>query len=238
MRIFVATFLSLFVVSTQLGCTFDGLVPAFRAGDRSLPRELRSSSDRGDKDRPAIAIGTTQPTGKSTESFTSSVGQALIDLPEKTINLITGRSPVAAAIDLDSPSPDRRRQAVTKIVGQGFGKGLPYTDVYRGMSLLDTDHTVRAAAIRALSRSRDPGAKPVFVRGLSDGDASVRLEAAKALSRAPDASAELALRKVLQDPQESPEVRIAAAEALRHYGSLDSARALVSQLNGQNFAIA
>ena len=220
---------------TQVGCTFDGLVPAFRAGDRSLPRELRSSSDRGLRDAPRVAMAATQPVGAAPDvSFTQSV----VALPEKAINLITGRSPVAAALDLDHPNADRRRTAINSIVRQPFGKGLPYTDVYRSMALLDVDQTVRAIAVRALSRSNDPGAKPVLIRALGDGHPDVRLEAAKALSNIPDAAAEVPLRRMLLNAQESVDVRIAAAEALRHYNSLDSSRALIAQLNGENFALA
>jgi HEAT repeats len=217
------------------GCTFDGLAPAFREGDRSLPNDLRSSSDRGNRDAPRVAMAATQPVGAAPEA---TLTQTLVQLPARAINLITGRSPVAAALDLDHPNPDRRRQAIYSIVKQPFGKGLPYTDVYRSMALLDTDQTVRAAAVRALSRSNDPGAKPVLIRALSDGHPSVRLEAAKALSNIPDAAAEAPLRRMVANRDETWDVRIAAADALRHYKSLDTSRTLVSQLNGENFALA
>jgi hypothetical protein len=66
----------------------------------------------------------------------------------------------------------------------------------------------------------------------------VRLEAAKALANLPDPAAAPALIRALARPDEARDVRIAAADALRHYPNLEVARALVAQLAGRDFGVA
>jgi hypothetical protein len=66
----------------------------------------------------------------------------------------------------------------------------------------------------------------------------VRLQAAKALSNIPDASASETLAKTLGNQAETRDIRIAAAEALRHYRDLGVARVLAGTLSGRDFSIA
>lgn len=150
--------------------------------------------------------------------------------------------------------PDRRRLGVNETVVRHVGKFPPYTLKYIQLAENDPDFTVRAIAIRALNRSRDANATPLFIRGLSDPQPLVRLECAKALNRVPDSASVPLLIIHLQpnyetgaiDPEtgnpktqdETQDVRIAAAEALRHYKTLNVARALIDVLDSRDFGIA
>ena len=66
----------------------------------------------------------------------------------------------------------------------------------------------------------------------------MRLEAAKALANIPDPNASAPLLKLVDSAPEPRDVRIAAADALRHYRQLDVARTLVNTLNGRDFSVA
>jgi hypothetical protein len=159
-----------------------------------------------------------------------------------------------AAAKMDDPLfPDKRRQGVNEVVVRSVGRRPPYTTKYIQLAQNDPDYTVRAIAIRALNRSRDASADPVFVRALSDDQPLVRLEAAKALNRLPDPTAVPLLIVHLQptydtgnfDDRGTPiqqdeiqDVRIASAEALAHYKALNVARALVDMLDSRDFGIA
>jgi hypothetical protein len=162
-------------------------------------------------------------------------------------------SPVLVKM-IDNPDfPDQRREGINGMVLWNFGRRPPYTTRYAQMSELDPDFTVRAIAVRALNRSRDASATPVFIKELSDPNPLVRLEAAKALNRLPNAAAIPLLIAHLQptfetgafddrgnpiDQDESQDVRIACAEALSHYKTLGVARALVDVLDSRDFGIA
>jgi hypothetical protein len=165
-----------------------------------------------------------------------------------------GRTPRDAVKKMEDPVfADERRQGINRLVDTRFGKRPPYTERYAQIAQMDTDYTVRAVAIRALNRSRDKSATQVFVRGLGDDNALVRLEAAKALNRLPDPAAAPALiahlaethatdrtspAGVPEQREETRDVRIAAAEALKHYKTLDVARALVAVLDARDFGVA
>jgi hypothetical protein len=154
-------------------------------------------------------------------------------------NIITGKSPLSAAKQMeDQYFPDERRIGIDRLSDEDFGRRLPYTKRYEQIAELDADWLVRATAIRALNRSRDADATPIFIKALSDDNAIVRTEAAKALSNIPDDNAVPALVKLVDDPNESRDVRMWSAEALRHYKTLEVARTLVSQLGGREFGVA
>ncbi len=79
---------------------------------------------------------------------------------------------------------------------------------------------------------------PVFITALTDNNELIRWEAAKGLSNVPDPSAIDPLAHAVGNPSESKNVRVAAAEALRHYHNLTAARALVNTLGGKDFGVA
>ena len=144
----------------------------------------------------------------------------------------------AARLMEDGASADARRRGINDLVRWDFAQDGPYIKRYRQIATTDPDPLVRATAIRALNRARDAQARPIFIAALGDGTTEVRLEAAKALDNLPDSSAAAPLIKVVSNPEEDRDVRIAAAEALRHYKSLDVARALIPRLSEHDFGIA
>ena len=197
-------------------------------------------------DRPVSIIGSgSNEGGLLTSGLRTNGGGfvgALLGGPTRLWNFLRGRSPLtpaaAAAKMEDKQFPDERREGIATLVGYDFAKADPYTARYDQIARRDPDPLVRATAIRALNRARHADSDPTFIAALSDPEAEVRLEAVKALNRMPTAAAAGPLSKALADPQEPVDVRIAAAEALGHYQTLDVARALVAQLNGRDFGVA
>ena len=157
----------------------------------------------------------------------------------RTWNVVTGRTPIRAVRMMeDSRSADNRRKGICELAENEFARREPYTRRYRQIAQNDPDFTVRAAAIRALNWSRDMAAVPIFIAALKDANELVRWQAAKGLVNVPDESALGPLTRAVGDANESKNVRIAAADALRHYRNLGAARALVATLEGKDFGVA
>lgn len=224
-----AIVLLLLAASSSGGCTLYSVHA--QDGTDAMPLELRSSSDRR---RPAVGIdaqrATTQP-ADGVLTRLNAAKNAVVDW----FNLDEFKG---AAFDLASPDAYRRREAIETVVTRSYGREEPYTRVYRTAAQFDPDGLVRATAVRAINRSRDGTAGTVLVAALSDGEPQVRLEAAKALANLPTPEAEAPLRTLAQSADADLDARIAALDALRHYKSLDTQRALVAQLGGENFALA
>ena len=158
---------------------------------------------------------------------------------KNTFEVFTGDSALKAARAMeDAEYPDNRRWGINKLVSRDYGKRDPYTKRYAQIAQSDDDWLVRATAIRALNRARHAPATPVFIQALGDANAMVRLEAAKALANVPDPAAAPALVKVVDSPSEERDVRIAAADALKHYRNMEVARTLAGQLGGKDFGVA
>jgi HEAT repeat protein len=152
----------------------------------------------------------------------------------------------------DPKFPDARRTGIAVLVTQyPAGKLPPYPGYYQTIAQHDPDYTVRAMAIRALNVCRDHTATKIFITALGDDNEMVRLEAVKALANLPDPQAVPALERALQGTRlvstpdghdalvaEGKDVRIAAADALRQYRTLDVARTLVGYLNEMDFGVA
>jgi hypothetical protein len=161
------------------------------------------------------------------------------DFGDRLSDRITGHTPRAAALQMeDHDFPDERRTGINRLVAFPFGQDRPYTTRYEQIARTDPDWLVRATAIRALNRARWKPATPLFIEALNDVNDHVRLEAAKALSNIPDPNAAPMLLRLLNDPTESRDVRIAAADALRYYKTVEVARTLASQLGGREFGLA
>ena len=157
----------------------------------------------------------------------------------KTSDYFAGKTPAYYARQMeDSSTPDNRWKGIDQLVESDFAKHPPYTTRYRQIATTDADPLVRAVAVRALNRSRDAGATDVFITALNDTSELVRLEGAKALVNLPDVNAVPGLLKLVNKLDEPRDVRLAAAEALKHYKQLDVARALVSRLNERDFGVA
>lgn len=162
----------------------------------------------------------------------ASFGQRLTDFA-------TGRTALNSAVRMESQAfPDERREGINGLSSRTFGRKEPYTTRYQQIAQSDKDWLVRATAIRALNRSRDASATPIFVKALADESDLVRTEACKALVHMPDQTAVAPLVKLVSDPGQQRDVRIWAANALKHYPTLEVARTLASQLNNRDFSVA
>lgn len=151
----------------------------------------------------------------------------------------SGNTPIRAVARMeDRYFPDERRQGINRLADREFGRRPPYTDRFMQIAQYDSNHLVRATAIRALNRSREQNATPVLINALGDENALVRQEAAKALANIPDPAAAPALMRLVSNAQEPRDVRIAAADALRHYPNLDVARSLAGTLGQRDFSVA
>jgi hypothetical protein len=147
--------------------------------------------------------------------------------------------------------PDARREGIAALVTRfPAGKLPPYPQVYQQLAQHDPDVIVRAMAIRALNICRDAGSTKIFIAGLKDSNEQIRLESAKALANVPDPDAIRPLMDALsglrhftspeghdETTAESKDVRIAAADALRHYQQQDVARTLIGYLNESDFGV-
>lgn len=151
---------------------------------------------------------------------------------------IGGETALKAAHRMGDPIfPDERREGIYFLVKHDYGRHVPYTTRYKQIAQYDPDYTVRAAAVRALNISRDQSATGVFLAALNDKNDLVRIEAAKALTNIPTPNAADPLSHIVANTLENKDLRIAAADALRHYHNLGVARALVGVLNGREFGV-
>jgi len=165
--------------------------------------------------------------------------ESLSDFDQRLSNAVTGHTPRAAAVQMEDPYfPDERRIGINRLAAFPFGRQPPYTTRYQQIAQSDPDWLVRATAIRALNRSRWRPATPLFIKALDDTNAHVQLEAAKALGNIPDSNAVPSLLRLVNDGTEDRDVRIAAADALRHFKTVEVARTLANQLGGREFGVA
>jgi HEAT repeat protein len=136
----------------------------------------------------------------------------------------------------DPSSADIRREAILKYANYDFGRHGEVLKTYVYLSN-DPDYTVRAAALRAMNRSRVTGQTDLYLEKLKENETLVRLDAADALSNVPDPAAIDALVDHMQNDV-SQDVRIACTDALRNFRTMDVARALVERLDDNDFAVA
>jgi HEAT repeat protein len=166
------------------------------------------------------------------------VGRVLWAIPKHLINFASGDTPSKlVAMMEDSKSSDQRRKGILELASEyRFARHEPYTKRYSQIAGRDEQSSVRAAALRALNHSRSKLGDAAFVASLDDADALVRLEAAKGLANVP---VEAAIPKLIEHVQkdESKDVRIACADALRNFKTLDVARALAGVLGDRDFGV-
>ena len=167
------------------------------------------------------------------------VGQALSG-PARAIRYASGDTPGRAArLMRDRNSADNRRTGINQLLTFDYASKSKYTAAaFEAMGETDQDPTVRAAALRACNRLRDRRATPVFIKSLSDPSEWVRLEAAKGLANVPDPAAAPVLMRVATDPDETRDVRITAADALKYYQTQQVARALSMLVSDPDFSVA
>ncbi|HWE03036.1 MAG TPA: HEAT repeat domain-containing protein [Tepidisphaeraceae bacterium] len=173
---------------------------------------------------------------------------SVVDGTSRLANRFSGENASQAVRLLEDPtSADNRRVGMNKLVEYGFLKhetpiekktSETFEKRCRQIAQFDTDFTVRATAVRTENRARDTRATPIFIADLVDKNEMIRLEAAKALVNVPEPGAAPALIAALTDHEESRDVRVAAADALKHYRTLPVERALSSVLHDRSFAVA
>ena len=167
------------------------------------------------------------------------LGYVFVELPREMMAFHFGGDRPSRAVRLmeDGRSADARRQGINDLLRWDFAQGGPYVRRYRQIAKNDPDPLVRSVALRALNRARDPDARPLFIEALSDPSDLVRLEGAKALVNLPDPAAIEPLIRLVANPEEDRDIRIAAAEALKHYKKIEVARALIPRLNERDFGV-
>ncbi|HUB27173.1 MAG TPA: HEAT repeat domain-containing protein [Tepidisphaeraceae bacterium] len=151
----------------------------------------------------------------------------------------TGDTPQAATrLMYDNGSADNRRIGMFRLADFAYAReGGAERDAFAEKASFDPDYTVRAAGIRILNRCRDSARTQVYIQALREEKPLVRLEAVKALANVPDPQAVEPLLDILQH-DDSRDVRIACADALRCYKTDEVAHALISELNDYDFGVA
>ncbi len=150
------------------------------------------------------------------------------------LDALMGQTPARAAANLqNTASPDLRREGIFYFADRPFGRRRPYLNRYAQIAENDPDYTVRAAALRALNRSRarvvsypgpdrkfdtDDDVKvdliPRYIESLEDKSDLVRLEAVKALANIPDERAVAPLIRHLEGRAHRPDPAAAAADTI------------------------
>jgi len=135
----------------------------------------------------------------------------------------------------ESDDPDLRRDAIERLSEKDWGRRGSYLKAYAILTE-DPAATVRSAAVRALGRSGNAEYAKEVIAALSDRKASVRTDAAVALDSifAPDAIEPLSARAT---SDVSPDVRVAAAQALRQYRRADVLETLLRCLDDPKLAV-
>ncbi|HZL36349.1 MAG TPA: HEAT repeat domain-containing protein [Tepidisphaeraceae bacterium] len=188
-----------------------------------------------DDDPPGLAHRVLSITGSILVSPFVFVGSATA----AEIKWLSGDRPDKAyTLLLDKASPDNRRIGMNKLEKFGFASNPAFQAKCRLLATTDADETVRASAIRGENLARDRKAASIFIESLQSPNEWVRLEACKALANVPDVKAVEPLVQLLNNPEQSRDVRIAAADALKHYRSLTAARALSGALADRQFDVA
>ncbi|MFT3785951.1 MAG: HEAT repeat domain-containing protein [Tepidisphaeraceae bacterium] len=214
---------SLALLSLAAGCTVSST-----SGDGSMPVDLRSSADLR---RPTVG----KPDAAATQpGYFDRVGQ-LVDVP---VRKYFGTSYGKLAEGLSNKDANIRRSSLLGLSTSYGARDTSNLAAYRAIGQFDPDPLVRAAAIRAINISRDNASGPTIVSALKDGHPAVQLEVLKALANMPQAGVDESLRKIVADENIDIDNRIAAADALRHYRSVNNARALIDLLDGENFGLA
>ena len=137
----------------------------------------------------------------------------------------------------DESDPDRRREGIYELSGEDWGLQGDYLEAYALMLKSDKDPYVRVAAARALGKAGDAKYRPALVEALDDPSPAVRTAAARSLDSVPGDEAVQPLQKALAH-DESADVRMWSARALRHYRSEGVLASLIEALDDTAFSVA
>jgi hypothetical protein len=141
-----------------------------------------------------------------------------------------------AAMAHDMADADNRREGIAQISEKNWGRAEPYPAWYAKCLAEDRDVGVRCVAARALAKSGAVKYLPTLAAALSDRSPAVRTDVAIALDRLHGEVAIDPLCRAARDDG-SPEVRAAAARALKHYPQKKVAAALVYCMSDASFEV-
>lgn len=152
------------------------------------------------------------------------------------VKKLFGPSPVELVSQMfESEDPDLRRTAIVELSRHDWGRRGAYLKAYAILTD-DPAATVRSAAVRALGRGGDAKYAREIILVLADREASVRADAAVALDSifAPETIEPLSARAT---SDVSPDVRVAAARALRQYRQANVLETLLRCLDDPKLAV-
>ena len=140
------------------------------------------------------------------------------------------------AMAFDPNDADRRREGILGLSEKGWGLREPYLKGYAAILRTDDDPLVRAAAVRALGKAKDPNYLEDVGRALFDKVDFVRQDAAAALDNLTGpAAVDPLCNRVLNDTNQ--DVRANCARALRHYRRQDALQTLIECLADKAFGV-
>jgi hypothetical protein len=204
---------------------------------------------RGDE---ATTTPAAKPKGSELNQFFGFIEFVFYKAPKQAINFYLGNTPGRYARMMeDDQSADMRRTGILRLVTDyEFARKDPYTRRYWQIAQGDPNYLVRVAAIRALDRSRKATVTPIAIKAMDDPNPLLRLEAAKALANVPDQTSIAPLIRHMnpiievrgetgrmEQQQESRDVRVACADALRNFPNRDVTTALVEVLRDKDFEV-
>lgn len=158
------------------------------------------------------------------------------DVIPKLMDKVNGPNPEIAASELfDTTTPDARRYAIETLSRKKWGLQGVYLKAYRVLAT-DPDDMVRAQAVAACGKSKDPSVADVVISGTRDKAAVVRIAATQALVdwKVP-ASVDTLLDRMKLDTNN--QVRINCAKALQGFPSPKIYRALIDAMDDQDVAV-
>lgn len=162
-----------------------------------------------------------------------SIGRDLSDFAEDLVP----PTPTQAVLWSADRDPDLRRKGTLLLANAPFGGNPPYLARYRDSAVHETNPLVLAVTIRALGKHGEPEDADLVVPHLQHPNLQVRWESAKALARLHWPPSAGALVTVVLTPEERPEVRAAAADALGQYPQDAVFQALVAALDDRSLAV-
>ncbi|MFP4105090.1 MAG: HEAT repeat domain-containing protein [Phycisphaerae bacterium] len=157
-------------------------------------------------------------------------------ISEKMEDIFPPSGPERVQMAFVSPDPDVRRKGVRLLSQDEWGRKESYQKGYANLVNSDPDPSVRAAAVLALGKCRNPEHLDTIIHALGDKNELVRWDAVRALQMVQGPEAVNPLQKVaLED--ESANVRAGAVKALRNYPRKEVVRALIDTLGDKDFAV-
>lgn len=133
-------------------------------------------------------------------------------------------------------TPDERREGINMLATNSWGRQEQYLKGYATVLRLDTDPTVRSAAVKALAKSGNTAYVPQVAAALEDKVVDVRRDAADALNKLVGPEAADPLRRHAAEDSDI-DVRALCLRALQHYPCENTRQTLLRCLGDAQFTI-